>query len=168
VYLEQLFHPERIVIDLKSQSRDGVLRELVERVLSQVEHDMPLYQKDAERILSVLEERERLGGTGLRHGLAIPHGKISGIDKLYAIMGLHFDGVDFHSLDHLKTHVIVVLFSPESRNTAHLAALARLAKTLMKSTIIDELLTSPSSESIMQLMKKYDFEREHQQNIARI
>lgn len=120
--------PERIIHRLESKDRHAVLRELVERGFLGEGADAGLSREDEERVVRVLEEREQLGSTGIKDGLAIPHGKLEGLPGLVACMGLHEEGIDFGALDHQPSHIFIVLLAPEAAGGLHLKALARISR----------------------------------------
>ena len=120
--------PERIIHRLESQDRHAVLRELVERGFLGEGANAGLSKEDEDRVVKVLEEREQLGSTGIKDGLAIPHGKLEGLPGLVACMGLSEDGIDFGALDHQPSHVFIVLLAPEAAGGLHLKALARISR----------------------------------------
>lgn len=120
--------PERVIHRLESEDRHGVLRELVQKGFLAPEAGAGLSADDEERVVKVLEEREQLGSTGIKDGLAIPHGKLEGLPRLVAAMGLSDKGIDFGALDHQPSHIFIVLLAPEQAGGQHLKALARISR----------------------------------------
>jgi PTS system nitrogen regulatory IIA component len=88
-----LLNPAAIVADLKASDKVTALEELADAVVD-VESDL-----DRTEILRVLQERERLGSTGIGEGVAIPHGKLKEIDRLLISFGRSTSGVEFDSMD---------------------------------------------------------------------
>ena len=124
-----------IIPHLKSRTRDEVLAELVARV---AEHHKDI---DGTFALKVLIERERIGSTGIGHGIAIPHAKLPVIQRAIACFARSPEGVEFGSHDGRPTHLFLTLLAPERGAGLHLKALAR-ASRLFKDADFRELLLS--------------------------
>lgn len=125
---------ERIVPDLRATDKRGVLEELAE-VLGPVGS-----AATTEQVVEVLLERERLGSTGIGEGVAIPHGKLDGLDRVVMAFGRSRAGVDFESLDGAPVHLVFLLLSPAAAAGLHLMALARVARLLKSHSFRDALL----------------------------
>jgi len=85
---------------------------------------------DRGRLVQALEDRERLNSTALGDGIAIPHGKLPGLQRVVAAFGRSPAGVDFSSVDGKPTHLFFLLVAPEDSAGAHLKALARISRLL--------------------------------------
>jgi len=150
--LSELFQEDNIVPDLKAKDKKGVLEELVDTL---VKHE-PRLDKNA--LIHVLLERERLGSTGIGDGVAIPHGKSSGVDRPYIAFGRSRKGLDFESMDGEPTHLFFLLVAPENSASIHLQALARIAKILKNSAFRKELLEVPGRQEIYRKIIRNDEE----------
>ena len=75
-------------------------------------------------------ERERISTTAIGEGVAIPHGKLPGLERIYGVFARSSEGVDFNSLDGGPTHLFFVLIAPENAAADHLKALARISRLL--------------------------------------
>ena len=126
--LVDILEPGRIVHRLTATSKGDVLRELVQRGVVPPEANTELGVADEDQIVRVLEERERLGSTGIKDGLAIPHGKLERLDQIVACLGLAPQGIDFGALDGQPSRIFIVLLAPESAGGLHLKALARISR----------------------------------------
>jgi len=112
-----------IVSDLQSETKEGVLRELSEAICGAVPGISP------DHLLSVLMDRESLGSTGIGGGIAIPHGKMPGIDRLVVGFGRSRPGVHFASLDGHPARFFFLVVAPENNSAgAHLKVLARISR----------------------------------------
>jgi nitrogen PTS system EIIA component len=150
--LSELFQEDNIVPDLKAKDKKGVLEELVDTL---VKHE-PRLDKNA--LIHVLLERERLGSTGIGDGVAIPHGKSSGVDRPYIAFGRSRKGLDFESMDGEPTHLFFLLVAPENSASIHLQALARIAKILKNSAFRKELLEVPGRQELYRKIIRNDEE----------
>jgi PTS system nitrogen regulatory IIA component len=113
---------DAVILDLRSRDKRGVLKELSSS-LAAAEPDL-----EAERLLQVLLDREELQSTGIGDGVAIPHGKLSGLSRLLASFARSREGVDFSSIDGQPTRLFFLLVVPEHSGGQHLKALARISR----------------------------------------
>ena len=118
-----LLDAQCIVSNLKVSSKKQALQELARRAAR-------VTGQPERRIFDVLVERERLGTTGVGHGIAIPHGKLPELDRLYALFARLETPIDFDSIDEQPVDLICVLLAPETAGPAHLQALARVSRLL--------------------------------------
>ena len=81
-------------------------------------------------ILEILQQREKLGSTGVGNGIAIPHGKLPKLGKLFGLFARLDRPVDFEALDGQPVDLVFLLLAPESAGADHLKALARVARLL--------------------------------------
>lgn len=138
----------RIIHRLEGTTRQEVLSELVERGFLTKEAQAGFSPEDNERILRTLEEREALGSTGIKDGLAIPHGKLEGLPHLVACLGISEEGIDFGALDDKKSHIFIVLLAPEAAGGLHLKALARISRLFSDSSFHRRLLECSDQSAI--------------------
>ena len=146
--LVDILEPGRVIHRLQAKTKAEVLRELVARGITPPEANTELAVADAEQIVRVLEERERLGSTGIKDGLAIPHGKLERLDQLVACLGLHETGIDFGALDGQPSRIFIVLLAPESAGGLHLKALARISRLFSDGAFHQRLLAAPDGASV--------------------
>ena len=103
-------------------------------------------------IFDVLLERERLGSTGVGKGIAIPHGKLGEIDRLYGIFARLPASVDFEAIDEQPVDLIFLLLAPETAGADHLKALARISRLLRDEDACTRLRGSESAEALFALL----------------
>jgi nitrogen PTS system EIIA component len=115
--------PDRVVLDLKPQSKRQVLKALAGRAAEAT-------GLDPQRLCAVLTERERLGTTGVGGGIAIPHAKLPELDHLVGLFARLDEPVDFDAVDDQPVDLIFVLLAPDTAGAEHLKALARVARLL--------------------------------------
>lgn len=131
-----------ILEDLKSSRKQDVLSELT--AVFGLDNDL----EGNNQTVKVLLEREKLGSTGIGEGIAIPHGKVPGIEKIYIGFGRSKTGVDFNSLDGRPVHLFFVLLAPENSSSTHLKALAKLSRMLMDQPFREDLMKAESTDVI--------------------
>ena len=142
---------EAILDDLKSQTKKGILEELV----------VPLAQttgKDHKDLVWVLMDRERLGSTGIGGGIGIPHGKIKDLEALVLGFGLSRKGVDFEAIDGKPTHIFFILITPENSTGLHLKLLARISRILKNDQFKERLQNAADRDEIFEIIKEEDEE----------
>jgi len=149
--LRDILSEQAIIPDLENQDKRGILSEFSELAVRM----MPEVHVSSEDVLSILLNREKLGSTAVGHGVAIPHGKIPGLNKIIALFGRSREGVDFQSHDQKNTHLFFVLLAPESAIGNYLHALARLSR-LMKDENVRKHITDSVSEGLYQTLLQED------------
>jgi len=148
--LSDIITRDSVIPNLKARDKAGVLKELAE-VICNAE---PSIDKDA--LVKVLEEREKLGSTGIGDGVAIPHGKLNGISKPYMSFGRSKSGVDFDSMDTQPVHLFFLLLAPENSAGAHLKVLAKIAKMLKNTSFRKKLLEARDRDEIYDIIVQSD------------
>jgi PTS system nitrogen regulatory IIA component len=146
----------RVVHRLKAKTRDEVLLELVHRGFVQRECNTELGIADEDRIFSVLLERERTFSTGIKDGLAIPHGKLERLDTVLASVAISTDGVDFGAPDGKPSHIFVALLAPESGAGLHLKALARISRIFSDPSVMTRIMAAADENAIFRILADED------------
>ncbi len=99
-------------------------------------------------IFETLLQREKLGSTGIGHGIAIPHGKLPQLDRLFGLFARLDRPIDFESLDGQPVDLIFLLLAPEGAGADHLKALARVARLLRDPDIANKLRESRDADAL--------------------
>lgn len=108
------------------------------------------------RFLRVLEERERLGSTGMEKGVAIPHGRMAELPTLIACFGVSRAGVDFDARDGRPSQFFFALVAPENSAGLHLKALSRLSRIFRSDQLKDAILAAPDAQAVHTLLLQED------------
>lgn len=141
----QLLSPDGVIANLKANSKKQALQELSARAARVTgQHERVIFD--------TLLERERLGTTGVGNGIAIPHGRLSGLDKLYGLFARVERPVDFDSIDEMPVDLIFLLLAPESAGADHLKALARVSRLLRDKSICEKLRGAESADALYALL----------------
>jgi PTS system nitrogen regulatory IIA component len=148
--IAEILTPDMILPDLKSVDKPGVLRELADHLSSRI----PSLRLQS--LVDVLAERESLGSTAIGDGIAIPHGKLRGVDRILGLVGRSLGGVDFDSLDGNPTHIFFLLIAPEDSASLHLKALARVSRLFKDPNLRDHLLKAVDAADIFRLIQDED------------
>jgi len=107
---------------------------------------------DSADVVDVLQQREKLGSTGIGDGLAIPHGKISTLDEIVVAFGRSENGVDFDSLDGKPVHIFFLLLAPENSVGRHLKVLARISKMIKIANFRQKLIRTELKSDLYKLI----------------
>lgn len=117
---------------LKAKSKKQLLQELSARAAR-------LTGLSEREIYDVLLQRERLGSTGLGHGIAIPHAKLHGLKRIFGLFARLAEPVDFEAIDGEKVDIVFLLLAPEGAGADHLKALARISRLLRETSAVEKL-----------------------------
>lgn len=147
--LAEILAAERITVGLATRAKAPTLRAMASLFAAED-------AARAEQIARVFEEREALASTGVGSGVAIPHGRISGINTLMAAVGISADGVEFESIDGRPVHIIVAVLGPERQSGDHLKALARFSRILRREPVRDRLLRAADAAAALAILLEAD------------
>jgi nitrogen PTS system EIIA component len=139
-----------ILEELKSDNKRDVLRELVGPFIRTYRN------LDSESMVNVLSEREKLGSTGIGDGIAIPHGKIIGLDQLVLSFGRSMTGINFDAMDGKPAHLFFLLVAPENSAGQHLKALAKISKMLKDGFFRTKLMAAASRDELRRIIASQD------------
>ena len=103
-------------------------------------------------IVAALNERERLGSTGFGAGVAIPHGKIEGLPRVFGYFARLTNPIDFQAVDNLPVDLVFLLLSPPDAGADHLKALARVSRALRDRQTLAKLRGARSRDAIFALL----------------
>jgi PTS system nitrogen regulatory IIA component len=104
----------------------------------------------------VLLEREKISTTAIGEGVAIPHGKLPGVERVLGVFARSPQGVDFASLDGGPTHLFFVLVAPENAAADHLKALARISRLLKDEPFRRRLMVGQTSQELFNIIAEED------------
>ncbi|MBM1170531.1 PTS IIA-like nitrogen regulatory protein PtsN [Microvirga arabica] len=103
-------------------------------------------------IYEALLQRERLGSTGIGEGIAIPHGKLAGLTRIFGLVARLDKPVNFEALDSQPVDVLFLLLAPEGAGADHLKALARVARVLREPGLIERVRATRDAEALYAIM----------------
>ncbi|MDO5309612.1 MAG: PTS sugar transporter subunit IIA [Planctomycetia bacterium] len=138
--------------DLKAKSKGDVIQELVRALnaAGAIADDL------VEDVIGAITRREELGSTAIGHGVAVPHTKHLGVDRLVAVIGVSHDGVDFDALDEQTVKIFIMLVSPPDRPGDHLRALEYITTNLKVNEFTERLKAAITPEEMTQVLKDAD------------
>jgi PTS system nitrogen regulatory IIA component len=148
--ITDILSESEVIPGLKGQNKEQILRELAAH-LAAVHPEV-----NADRLVEVLWERERLGSTAIGDGIAIPHGKLPALKSVLAAFGRHLRGVDFESLDGNPTKLFFLLVAPEDSVGLHLKALARVSRLLKEQSFRNQLMAVADRHELYETIRRED------------
>jgi PTS system nitrogen regulatory IIA component len=150
VKITDFLNVQTVIPVLESREKNAVLQEMADRLAAQ--HPA----LEGRRVLGVLLEREKISTTAIGEGVAIPHGKLPGVERVVGVFARSPEGVDFASLDGEPTHLFFTLIAPEDAATDHLKALARISRLLKDPSFRNRLMKGQTREEIFDIIAEED------------
>ena len=134
-----------VKIGLSGTGKNAVIEELVDMIAAQ---DDRLNRDD---LLKAVFDREQQMSTGMKNGIAIPHGKTDIVNKLYAAVGVSKDGIDFECMDKCPAHIFVMTISPASHTGPHLQFLAEVSGLLTREDLRTGILNAETEDQLLSI-----------------
>ena len=141
--LEKALSVNRIVMDLKADTKDGVIRELLEVVAADVRSGF-----DLEKCYHDLTEREHIVTTCMQNGVALPHARTDGTRSLVAAVGIRKSGYHFDSMDGKPTKLFILCASPRESGGSHIEFIAAAAAVVAKSENVERILSMNTPQEV--------------------
>ena len=139
--LTDLIAPAAIIPALKVNGKKQALQELAARAAA-------LTGQSERAIFEILLQREKLGSTAVGNGIAIPHGKLPKLGRLFGLFARLERPIDFEALDSQPVDLIFLLLAPEAAGADHLKALARVARMLRDPDVAKKLRESSDTDAL--------------------
>ncbi len=144
--------PAAIRTDIKAEEKEPAIREMVQALVEAGAVNPENY----EGIVKAILKREELGSTGIWRGIAVPHTKHPGVQRVVGMVALSRTGVEFNSLDGERVHLFFLLVSPPDRPGDHLRALEHIARQLRDEKFTRVLKQAQTAEEVQQLLQEAD------------
>jgi nitrogen PTS system EIIA component len=143
--IADLITPAAVIPNLRATSKKQALQDLAKKAAE-------LSGLNERAVFDVLLERERLGTTGVGNGIAIPHGKLPDLDRLYGLFARLERPINFESIDEQPVDLIFLLLAPESAGADHLKALARVSRLLRDKGVCEKLRGTENADGLYALL----------------
>ncbi len=150
--VSELLKPEFIISDLKGDSKEDIIIELIDLFKNDPRVE------DIDKVKSAVLDREKIMSTGVGKGFAIPHGKTNAVTEIIAAFGKIKDGIDYNSLDGQPVNLVFLLVGKDNLISTHIKLLSRISRLMNKDDFRERLLKAESSEEIIKLFNE---EEEH-------
>ena len=147
--LTDLIAANAVIPALKVNGKKQALQELASRAAE-------LTGQNERAILEILMQREKLGSTGVGNGVAIPHGKLPKLGRLFGLFARLERGIDFEALDGQPVDLIFLLLAPEAAGADHLKALARVSRLLKDPSFRQRLMTASDGGELYSIIRQED------------
>ncbi len=146
----EFLKPEGIIPQLAATTKAEVLQELA----TVISHCSPGISQS--RAWGVLNDREKIGSTGMEKGVAIPHGRMAELVRLVACFGVSKAGVNFDARDGKPSHFFFALVAPENSAGVHLKALSKISRIFRSDVLRESILKAATAEQIYALISQED------------
>ena len=144
--LKKVLTPESVWVDLKADTKQGIIEEMVDRIVA------ASHIGDRAAVLAAILEREEKMSTGMQNGVAIPHGKTDAVDSLTVGIGIHKEGVAFDSMDGSPSQIFIMTVSPTKRAGPHIQFLAEISRLISPPEERERLLAAQSNSEIYEIL----------------
>lgn len=144
----EFLDPDSVVPALRARAKKQVLQELSAQAVRR------LPGLDEREVFETLLQRERLGSTGIGDGVAIPHGKLPGLDRLFGLFARFDRPVDFEALDGQPVDIAFLLLAPEGAGADHLKALAQVARILREPGMLAHIRAARDAGALYALLTR--------------
>ena len=150
IRLSDLVPPEAVALQLDPMPKDQILRALVQR-LAQKRPEI-----NVEGVVATILKREALASTGLGGGIAIPHGRVAGLGRPLAAIGLSPQGTEFGALDGKPVHLLFLILTPVHDEGAHVHILGKISRLLTSDYLRERLLSAKGPDDVMEVLRITD------------
>lgn len=147
--LKDIMNADAVRFSSHTSSKKRLLQEISEQAAS-------VYGLDASDVVAALTEREKLGSTGVGRGVAIPHARFEGLDRIYGFFTRLEKPVDFDSVDRQPVDLIFTILAPQKEGAEHLKALALVSRTLRSENTCAKLRANNDSATLYNLLTQTD------------
>ena len=143
--IADLLSPRGVIAQLRAGNKRQALQEIARRAAA-------ITGVAERRIYDVLAERERLGSTGIGRGIAIPHGKLAELPRLYGLFARLERPIAFEAIDDQPVDLMFVLLAPSEAGAEHLRALALVSRVLRDAATCQKLRGTDKSDALYALL----------------
>jgi len=146
--LKTVLSADTVSLKLKGSTKDEIINELLDILVTAGKIT------DREAALNAVMDRELKMSTGMKHGIAIPHGKSNTIQDLVACIGVSDNPVDFDSLDNEPCRIFIMTLSPVEKTGPHLQFLAEISLLFKSAEKRQEILNATSAETVLKVLSE--------------
>ncbi|OGS37286.1 MAG: hypothetical protein A2293_03600 [Elusimicrobia bacterium RIFOXYB2_FULL_49_7] len=150
--LSSVLSPTSILLPIKSEERDSVIRELLEVMQFDSE------EISREKIYSAILEREAVSSTGIGEGVAIPHAKCDIQEEMVIAFGITEKPVDFHAMDGKPVRIVFLLLSRKNAAGPHIRMLANIARLMRNDRFAKKILLCKTRGEVLHLITEEESE----------
>jgi PTS system nitrogen regulatory IIA component len=144
--LKHVLGKDSIALHLQGHTKEAIIDELIAVAMKSGK------VKNAASARKAILEREGRMSTGMKHGIAIPHGKTDSVDDLVACIGVADQGVDFEALDQQDCRIFILTLSPADKTGPHLQFLAEVSLLFKSEDKRNAILNARSQEEVLKIL----------------
>ena len=144
--LKTVLTKDTICLHLKGTSKEEIINEMLDILKAAKKID------DREAAFTAILEREQKMSTGMKHGIAIPHGKCASSEDLVACIGISEKPVDFDSLDKQPCRIFIMTLSPVEKTGPHLQFLAEVSLLFKSAEKREEIIKAKTPEEVLEIL----------------
>ncbi|HHL39025.1 MAG TPA: PTS sugar transporter subunit IIA [Deltaproteobacteria bacterium] len=145
--LSQLLSEEFVAPQVEAEDKRGLLEEMCRDLAAKVDGI------ECDVLIESLLEREKLGSTAIGHGVAIPHCKLKGIDRVHVYFARSLRGIDFQTLDDEPVHLFFLIVAPESAVKEHLDVLSAVSRLVRDDSVRERLMAAADGSEICRIIR---------------
>jgi PTS system nitrogen regulatory IIA component len=149
MHLSDFLDFEAIKTSLPGGSKKALLQQLANLAGQRLE-------LDSASILSSVSEREQLGSTGFGQGVAIPHGKVEGLKRIYCLFARVAEPLDYKAIDGRHVDLVFLLLSPPDAGAEHLKALAAISRVTRHAATLEKMRGARSRDALTAVLMGAD------------
>ena len=146
--LKTVLNKDTISLNLNGTTKEEIINELLDILVAAKKID------DRGAALTAIMDREQKMSTGMKHGIAIPHGKSPTIHDLVACIGVSKNPVEFEALDHEPCRIFIMTLSPVEKTGPHLQFLAEISLLFKSSEKRQEIINSSSPDEVLKILSE--------------
>ncbi|MCL2380402.1 MAG: PTS sugar transporter subunit IIA [Treponema sp.] len=146
--LKTVLTKDTISLNLKGTTKEEIVNELLDMLVAAKKIS------DRDAAYTAIMDRERKMSTGMKHGIAIPHGKSPTINDLVACIGVSNTAVDFDSLDREPCRIFIMTLSPQEKTGPHLQFLAEISLLFKSAEKRQQILKASSAEEVIKTLSE--------------
>ena len=151
IRLSEFFEEDLFIPALASNDKTGVLRELVDALVRSQRI------REGDILFQMLEQREKLGSTGIGRGVAVPHGRSLAMTRLAVVFGRSEAGVEFDALDGKPVHLFFLTVAPpQDRSNLYLPVLGKIVETVKSARQRRRLLSAKDFDEVSEILEEAD------------
>jgi PTS system nitrogen regulatory IIA component len=144
--LKTVLSKDTISLHLKGTNKVEIINEMLDLLVASKKID------DRSAAFTAVIDREKKMSTGMKHGIAIPHGKSPSVNDLVACIGISDQAVDFDALDHEPCRIFIMTLSPAEKTGPHLQFLAEISLLFKSAQKRKEILEAASEEEVLNIL----------------
>jgi PTS system nitrogen regulatory IIA component len=144
--ISDILHPDCVLCAVQGTSKKRIL-ELISQIANQ-----HLIDIDQATILASLVSREKMGSTGIGGGIALPHGRLEGLERALAVLVTCQPAIEYDAIDNMPVDIFFAILVPENKAEKHLQTLSSIAAKLSDKDLLKQLRSADTPQKLFQVI----------------